>query len=330
MNERFVINERYISLESLGQAHTILKECLENDWTKQNTSFELPSRFEAEIATAFLLFDNAEVDVGVIEVGLGGKYDQTNVINSDVSVITTVDYDHVEYLGSTIENIALHKAGIIKEKQFVISGVMNKVARNIIESTCLERSSVLLSYPDVISYKNNEDGSINIQIKNREIRDINLKMQGEYQKFNATLATAASIVFDNDISNKSVINALSSAEMPGRFEIVQNSPCVILDCAHNVEKIGALVNYLKKIYSDDKFVIVLAFKKGANYEEMIDILLTLNLKCVLVTGFKSEFKSVIAEDTKKISTYIKKCETLTKIEAVPNPEEAVGEALRMC
>ncbi len=243
-----------------------------------------PSYFEIVTAMAFLYFKKQKVDIAVIEVGMGGRYDATNVIKSDVAVITNVGLDHTEILGDTVEKIAEDKAGIIKQGVKVVTAVKQPSVIKIIENTCKDKdaSLSLVSRPPLaisargglIKYeakKIDENGCIFDYIGEKAYRDLRISLLGRHQVENAAIAIRVVEILRAPlaisargalIKEKEIRLGLERAYIPGRLEIISKKPLVILDGAHNPEKMKALVAAIKKIFPKKKVKAIIAIKSG--------------------------------------------------------------------
>ncbi len=243
LNERFQINGEKIASEELDR---LAEEVQAVDEDSDPLSF-----FEFITVMAFLYFAHKKVDVAVIEVGLGGRLDATNVIQPDVSVITGISLDHQRHLGSTLEKIATEKAGIIKtgipvfssERRPHIRRVLSKVARQKKTKICF------IDEPEC-----HNDGTFSWE----HFRKLWVPMLGNGQALNAALAVAVAEAFLQQhaewplLSHTSVYRGLASAMIPGRMEIVHRSPFVFLDGAHNEAAVDHLVATCRKTFKKGK------------------------------------------------------------------------------
>ena len=207
------------------------------------------THFEVLTAAAFLYFKERAVDIAVIEVGLGGLFDSTNVITPEISVITNVALDHENILGD-LENIARNKAGIIKENIPVVTGATGKPLE-IIREVAAEKNSALYEVTEPI--------------------DVEINLRGDYQRMNAAIAIKAAQVLGLD--DDKIYSALSRVEWAGRFEIVKNSAGVfVIDGAHNPHGAKALRDSLDKTFPHGKRVWLFGALKDKNFGAMIKIL----------------------------------------------------------
>ena len=237
-NERIKINGKEIDDESLLNVFELI------DQKRGNTTL---TYFEFATLSAFYLFSKADLDVVVLEVGLGGRLDATNIIDSDISIITSIGIDHTEFLGDTIDSIALEKAGVMRSFKKCIFAQENPPS--VLYKYSKNRSVNLLTHNNDYTVNRYSD-SWSIVSKAMEIHNIpNLKMIGDYQYNYAT----ASVIALNDIlpealSNQELLkNALCDTLIPGRFQYLQHSPDIILDVAHNEDAAKSLATNIKRL-----------------------------------------------------------------------------------
>jgi len=234
------------------------------------SKYGIPTYFEVLVALAFQAFYEEKVDLAVIEVGMGGKYDGTNVIKKPlVSVITNVGLDHTQVLGDTVEKITRDKKDIIKKNSQVVSGARQKSVIEIIEGKCNKEGNPLHLLNRDFSYKvsklDNHGSIFSVYTKHDRYLNLNLKLLGLHQVENASLAVMASELLNNKgfkIKKTAIKDAFGNAYFPGRLEIVKRSPLIIYDGAHNVDKIKAMVGTIPKIFSYKKLIVVFALKRG--------------------------------------------------------------------
>lgn len=265
-NERIQINNQNITDEDLTE---IMSEIAEKVDIMITEGDEYPTEFELITAAAFLYFKRKNCDIVVLEVGLGGIYDATNIIKSnELSVITSIDLDHTEYLGNTIAEVAKNKCGIIKENTNVLSYMYQKdEALSVIEETAQYMNS---------SFTVAEE-------KDLEIKDVSLSgnkffydgcdyetnLIGIYQIYNAITAINAAKILDKNgwvISAENIENGIRTAKWPARFEILRKSPVVIADGSHNSDGMRAFVETAKKILNGKKVIAILGMLKDKDYD----------------------------------------------------------------
>ena len=200
----------------------------------------------------FQYFADQEVDIALIETGLGGRLDATNVITPLISIITTISLEHTAFLGDTLAKVAFEKAGIIKENIPVVVGVKSEEALTVIEVVAHERHAPCFILGKNFTVENIEQGTniqhFNYRKENVEMIAVPLKMAGQHQINNASLAITAILTLREngaiDISDESIRQALAKAQWAGRFEQLPGN--IILDGAHNSEGTTALIQTLKR------------------------------------------------------------------------------------
>ena len=235
-NERIKINGREIDDDQLLDAFELIDKKREN-----NTL----TYFEFATLSAFYIFSKLDLDVVILEVGLGGRLDATNIIDSDISIITSIGIDHTEFLGNTIDSIALEKAGVMRPFKKSIFAQNNPPAA--IYKYAKNKSVNLLVHNNdyqVIRHPNNWE----LSSKSLSIKKIpNLKLIGDYQyNYAAASVLALKEILPSCLDNISLLKtALSETEISGRFQYVQNSPDIILDVAHNEDAAKSLLKNIK-------------------------------------------------------------------------------------
>ncbi|HBX75530.1 MAG TPA: bifunctional folylpolyglutamate synthase/dihydrofolate synthase [Acidaminococcaceae bacterium] len=275
-NERIQINEKDISDEDFAKVLTTVRE-FADDLVKKGAC-EQPTQFEVLTAAAFHYFALQQVDYAVIEVGLGGLWDSTNLIKPLVSVITNVALDHTKVLGSTVEEISMQKAGIIKEKVPVVTGAEGTALGPIQVMSAVKQSPI---YVYGYSFKGKElAGSMEgqrfiLQAGTNYASEYEIQLPGAHQIVNASLAiVAAKIVSKQDprITEEHLHLGAAHTKWPGRLEKISASPDVILDGAHNPNGAEALRNALDTYYPDRKRAFVFGMMGDKNVDEVIRIL----------------------------------------------------------
>jgi dihydrofolate synthase/folylpolyglutamate synthase len=256
-----------------------------------DSKFDNPvSFFEAVTALAFAAFAEHPIDIGIIEVGMGGEWDATNVVQADVSVITPIGLDHMEYLGNTLVEIATTKAGIIKEGGFaVLSQQEPEVAVELLRKAAEVGADVAregLEY-SVLSRAVAIGGQLlTIQGLKGVYDEIFIPLHGKHQASNAAAALVAVEVFfgENDLDIDAVREGFAQVKSPGRCEVIHRDPTIILDAAHNPHGSIALVETIESEFTFDEIVGVVGVMgdKDArgilvNFEKFMDsIIVTKN------------------------------------------------------
>ena len=251
--------------------------------------------FEITTALAFMYFQQRKVDAAVIEVGLGGRLDATNVLNPVVSVVTSISYDHTQLLGNTLTLIAIEKAGIIKPGIPVVASPQVDEARQVIERVSTERGSDLIQVGRDIQYErvssSLEGQTIHIWSVGRKQKDslkVSIPLLGAHQAENAVTACAALEIFNQHglkVNHPAIQRGFSKAFWPGRFEIVQSTPPVVLDCAHNRDSALKLRLTLEENYPGKRIIMVFGASEDKDIEGMFTELMPLVKELIAVKSF---------------------------------------------
>lgn len=220
--------------------------------------------FEIATALGFLHFARRRVEIAVIEVGLGGRFDSTNVCQPLLSIITSISHDHTQILGTTLAKIAFEKSGIIKPSRPVISGARDREARAVIRQRAHNQQAPLqeidsdfhyLHQPARMSADHTRLPHVQVKTQNRAWPALEIGLLGEHQAANASLVVVAVERLRNhglDISDAAVAAGLANVHWPARLEIVGRRPWIILDCAHNRASAQALVDTLRTSFPTGK------------------------------------------------------------------------------
>ncbi|WP_102263749.1 bifunctional folylpolyglutamate synthase/dihydrofolate synthase [Mesobacillus jeotgali] len=274
-NERISINGQPIHDQELIELTNVIKPLADElDQT------ELGGPTEFEVITAMSLYYFAKmspVDVVIYEVGLGGRFDSTNVIHPLLSIITSIGLDHTAILGDTYEKIAFEKAGIIKNGVSIITGVKQPEALEVIKKKALEGKSPMYQLGDEFSTNSRESLERGEQFSFYsmfgQIQKLETSMIGSHQVDNAACAVMASQVLANYysfmIEDEDIRHGLTQAYWPGRLEILSENPLVLIDGAHNEEGINALASEINSRFADKKISILFAALKDKKLDKMI-------------------------------------------------------------
>ena len=241
------------------------------------------SMFEIDYLIMCRYFKETQVDIAVIEVGLGGRLDSTNVVNdTKLSIITTIGYDHMDRLGNTLEEICREKCGIIKDDSKVLIGHLTPGCRQIVEEQAMEHRSVFYVLDDYEAL-----GDRRFRFHGKEYR---LSSYASYQIHNASLALYALEIISKDLSftvdEQKAKEALFKAVWHGRFEIVREKPRVIIDGAHNIHGVTALADSFDQ-FSGSKCIVFSALKRK-DFHQMSDLLKRHCDRLVITTFDNSE------------------------------------------
>lgn len=299
-----------------------------------DTKFETPiSFFEALTALAFVAFAEHPVDVGVIEVGMGGSWDSTNVIDADVSVIMPIGFDHTEYLGTTLKEIASTKAGIIKDNGFVVMAAQEPEAAVELLRRAAEVEAEIAREGVEYSLESRAVAVggqlITVNGINEKFEDIFLPLHGKHQAANAASALAAIEGFfgDQALDHDAVRAGFANVKSPGRCEVVHRDPTIILDAAHNPHGARALVHTLESEFTFDDVIGVVGIF-GDKDAEGILIELEKVLNAIIVTASSSP-RAQPVEDLEKLALKIFGADRVFKNERLEDAiKRATADAVR--
>ncbi|MED1468411.1 folylpolyglutamate synthase/dihydrofolate synthase family protein [Bacillus salipaludis] len=275
-NERISFNGKPIGDEELLQLANVIRPLADE---LEETELGGPTEFEVITAMSFYYFAEVNtVDIALYEVGLGGRFDSTNVILPIASIITNIGLDHTSILGDTYEEIAFEKAGIIKNQTSIFTAVKHPGALNVIEEQANQKDAPIYRLGQEFSISGHESISNGemFSVKNAfdSLEAIEINMIGKHQTENAALAITSAQYLNQKglitITEQSIREGLKKAYWPGRFEILSEKPLVIIDGAHNDEGIATLVNELTNRYSDRNIHIVFAALKDKKFDKMIE------------------------------------------------------------
>jgi len=261
IRERFRVNGELISEEEFVSLVERLKP--EVEVVNQKATYGELTTFELLTALAFAYFKLKGVDFQVLEVGLGGKFDATNVIQPEVCVITSISFDHMEVLGNSLAEIAAEKAGIIKPDSVVVLSPQSDEVIQVIEEVCLSQGAELIMVgKDVtwqsLSFDNKQQL---LQVKGRLDRyKLTIPLLGNYQLENAATAVAtleALAAKGFDVSRDSIINGLAQANWAGRFQVLSHHPLLVVDGAHNPDAARKLKQSLAQYFDFDRAILVM-------------------------------------------------------------------------
>jgi dihydrofolate synthase/folylpolyglutamate synthase len=247
-----------------------------------------PTYYETLLALTLLYFAREAVDVAVIEVGIGGRLDGTNVLVPRVAAITSVGFDHMDVLGETIEAIALEKAGIAKPGVPLVVNVESPVAFNVIATEAQKAGAPLT---DVRETTRVDDVSIERELQSFRVTTpqsayaIRTRMLGEFQRGNAATAISTLEALGDDLrpSIEQIEAALGELLIPGRMEVYSGHPTVVFDIAHNAEKAEHLVTSLRERFPDRRFTFVVAIGANKDAREILRTLSALPSSFVFTT-----------------------------------------------
>ena len=264
--ERIRINGEPVSKEKLCSLVDRIKPIASS--MVKNGDFEHPTFFEIATAMAFLHFNDEDVDFAVLEVGLGGRLDATNIISPLICVITSVSLDHTHVLGTTLGEVAGEKAGIIKEGIPVICGIEQEEILKIIKNICQEKNCQVLFSKNQGGYTLKESTvdhqKFDIHFNGSQYTDLKIPLLGEHQLKNAQIAIMTIELLKGmgvDIKEEDLRKGLEDTKWPGRLEIIQKDPIVILDCAHNPSGMKALGSVINDMFGHTKKTLIIGIMR---------------------------------------------------------------------
>ncbi len=261
VRERFQINNQLIPKEDFTKLSLLIRQKLKG----QKITY-----FEFTTALAFLWFQQQEVDIAIIETGLGGRLDATNVITPLVSVITNIDLDHQQYLGNTIKDIAFEKAGIIKKKIPVVTGMLSLEAQQVVVNKCNDQNAPLYSFgkafnADHIALNSEKGSSFKYQGINGDEISLATPLIGIHQVENTAIALSVLELLNSksfQLNSAQIQTGLLNVSWPGRLEQISitskndEANLFLLDGAHNDAGIKALLSAIKKIYHQKNIILI--------------------------------------------------------------------------
>ena len=260
-NERIKVDNRLISDEELVSLVEKVKP--EVAAVNEKAAYGQLTTFELMTALAFTCFGVRGVDFQVIEVGLGGRLDATNIIQPEVSIITSISFDHTEVLGNTLAEITTEKAGIIKPGSVVVTSPKVDEVAKIIEETCLALKSELVKVGSDVTWQRLgfDTNRQSLRVKGRlGSYQLSIQLLGQHQLENAATAVAALEVLAEKgfhISSDSIISGLAQVNWPGRLQVLNRHPLVVVDGAHNPDSARKLRQSLEQYFDFDRAVLII-------------------------------------------------------------------------
>lgn len=326
INERFQMDQEMISDELFLEGFEAVMEAVHALLEERPDTFSHPTFFELLFLMGMYLFDKYGMEYAVLETGLGGRFDATNVIEKPlVSVITSISLDHTEYLGDTHALIAGEKAGIIKEGcPVVYDGTRRDVEDVILAKAAQMHARAYAIRPDMYKILMNTQKTIDFSIETGYYDPVNISISSvaEYQIMNAMEAVTAAHVLDIGLTEAQIHEGMANMRWQGRMETIL--PGVILDGAHNDAGVEEFVRTAKKFEKDSGVSVLFSCAREKDYEGMIrTICESLDLDRVTVTEIESDRKAP-AEELKELFEKYTDC----PVEAVPSVAEAFGRAQR--
>lgn len=315
-NERIRINGSPISDNAVAAA----AEAVQLVYTQG----EPPTFFECATAMALYHFAADKVDWAVLETGMGGRLDATNIVRPEVSVITNISLDHQPYLGNTLSKIAAEKAGIIKDGIPVVIGVKAKKALEVIQGIASEKDALLYRLGKDFKVRRGREETCSYSGIHRKLKKLRIGLCGAHQVENAAVALCALEVLIEKgvkISDGSIYRGLAGVKWPGRLEIVSKEPLVIFDGAHNPAGISSLKRYLKSALCGRRLTLVVGIMADKSWRTMIRSLVPMAYRLIITRPENSR-----GLDTATLSAFIRPY--TRKFDVIPHVDEALAAAIK--
>jgi dihydrofolate synthase/folylpolyglutamate synthase len=325
LTERFVIGADPVTPDTLQLVARDVLDCAD----RLRATGELPVHptfFEATTAIAFELFRRADVDIAVIEVGMGGRYDSTNVIRSPIGAITSIGFDHQQYLGDTLEAIAFEKAGIIKRDMEIVAGALPAQARKVVAAVAARQQAHLVDAGDGARVTVDDRDRLTIETPDDRYGPLVLALQGEHQIGNALVAVRlleAAGRLGISVPRAAIEQGLTGVQWPGRLELIrlEGGSQLLLDAAHNIDGARALAAYLRLRHPERPTLVI-----GAMRDKDIDAIIGALLPAVsaVVATAAATPRALPASE---LAARITAARPAVDVRVEPDPETAVEQAL---
>jgi len=333
INERIMANGDYIDDNSLYGVSKQVFSIIDSHTELSDTTY-----FEFLTAVALLYFKSRHTDIAVLEVGMGGRFDATNATAPEISIVTNIALDHQQYLGDTIQKIAIEKAGIIRAGKAFVTTDTNPSSREVLEKECISKGGIFYGLNSEF-FVSGDNANLNFYNNTHNLTNLTLSLKGRHQLYNAGAAIQAVLLMneinamDKEVTEDIIRHGLSHTSWQGRFEIIRRDPDLILDSAHNPAGIQVLIDAVKDYYPDPAYsvnksnnkrvTIVFAVSKDKDWQTMVSLLSKI-ASTFIFTSYKGErsAKPHIMVDYLKSS-----CVPLPDIEVFESPAMAVKRAI---
>ncbi len=326
ITERVRINGANISEDEFARYATLIRTASEN-LVEAGELETVPTYFEQVTAIALTAFAENDVELAILETGLGGRYDATTAARAEICAITRIDYDHQQYLGETLPEIAAEKAAIIHQNSNFAVVPQSPEVMNVILERC-HAVGVESVIADCNYFKENQP-EVSFKLENRIYSNINLGLKGEHQRENACLAICLAEILEKDfqyrITVQNIIAGLENARHSGRLQWLEISGVkILLDGAHNISGAKALRNYLQKDYADSEITFVFGAMNDKNLDQIGEVLFPLAENLILTEPDNP--RSAEAGDLEKTA---EKIIDKSKIFKVENVRGAIESAIKI-
>jgi dihydrofolate synthase/folylpolyglutamate synthase len=316
IRERIQINGKSISKIEFSTLLAALKphfDAMHADTDQRQFTF-----FEALTVLAFTYFSKMDADFQVMEVGLGGRLDATNVVKPEVCVITHIGLEHTQILGDTLEKIAYEKAGIIKPGSLVVSSPQKAEVLKVISKVCQQRQASLIEVDQVANwYKVSHDLYHQVIVVKSKSADylLRLPLLGDYQLDNSATAIIALEALASKgfaISTNHIKSGFTKVRWPGRFQVLKQKPTLLVDGAHNVESIKRLIDSLRIYLSYRRIYLIIGISSDKNIAGIVKELVSLSPQVIAThsTHPRAASPSMIADEFSKYNITSKVCSSI--------------------
>ncbi|RNC29952.1 MAG: Folylpolyglutamate synthase [Candidatus Dichloromethanomonas elyunquensis] len=329
--ERIRINDELISCQDITRGIAKMRPILEEMAAE---GIEHPTEFEVSTALALWYFAEKQPDFVLLEVGLGGEIDSTNVVTPVISVLTSISMDHMDYLGESLPEITEVKAGIIKEGVPVITSVDNPESLQIIQHHTEKKKSALIQVGNEVRWEKDEgkQNSFHYHGLKYHYFGLRLSLYGDHQFINASAALAVcemlAELFKINIEEKAVRQGLITVQWPGRLEMISQRPKILLDGAHNVDGMKTLVRALQEYaggpFQRKRLLLCIGILRDKEVGKIIQLIAPLADEIIITKP-----DSPRAGDWKAIAGLAEKYLDSSKIHVIEDPAQAVKEGIRM-
>ncbi|MFA9423717.1 MAG: folylpolyglutamate synthase/dihydrofolate synthase family protein, partial [Sedimentibacter sp.] len=287
-NERIQVNKVPIDKDSLIRITQLVKEKID---IMHEEGYDDLTEFEIITAIGFKYFEEQKIDILVLEVGMGGRFDASNVVqNTLVSIIGSISLDHTEYLGKTVGEIAFEKAGIIKENSNVVIYPQEEEIVRVIKAEANKKNAAIFmtDMKNIRKIKSDLTGQtfayLNVDVFN--LHEIKINFLGNYQLCNVLTVIKTLEIIKNlgyNITEKNIIDGLFNCHFPGRFEILINNPIIILDGGHNINGIEYFSKTINENFGERKIILFYGMLKDKNPEQVLGYLIPMSKKVYTIT-----------------------------------------------
>ena len=324
--ERIRINGENIPQEDVARIVTLIREKIDQ---MVSEGYSYPTEFEIVTTMAFYYYCEQNVDFVALEVGLGGRYDATNIIKkSDVSVITSISLDHVGILGDTVAKIAYEKGGIIKENGVAVVYDQSDEAKDVIKDICKEKNAkyIEVKFNDINVKQSNINSQVyDCSIMGQRYEDLEIQLIGDHQINNSMLALSTIEVLKElknlNINEEDIRRGLLNTRWPGRIEKIMDKPTFIIDGAHNEDGARSLAKAIEKNFNGKKATLLIGMLEDKDIDSVLEILMPYFNKVITTTPDND--RAINCETLKeKISKYV------DDVVAISNIEDAVNYTLK--